>query len=311
MSAELPSAGKEIVVFGATGKQGGAAARHLVGAGWRVRGITRDASGPAARSLSASGVECIEANFEDPPALRAALDGAYGVFSVQPAVHAPDATPGYDAETEARWGCNVADAAASAGVAHLVYMSIPAASAQSGVPSFDSKWRIERRIAELRLPATVLRPGTFLENFTDPAWNLQSGTFASGLAPHAKDQLIAVDDIGALAAIVFAAPARFLGQAMVIAGDELTTPELAELITRRTGFALDYVQVPGEILASVSSGLAKVFAYLNEQDGYGADIPALRLLHPGLLDVNGWLDAGGAAAFAALVASAAPSGSAI
>jgi uncharacterized protein YbjT (DUF2867 family) len=300
VNAELPSEGRTVVVFGATGKQGGAAARHLAGAGWRVRAVTRDPSGAAAQSLSARGVECVEASFDEPATLRAALDGAYGVFSVQPAVHAPDAAPDYDADTEARWGCSVADAAAAAGVTHLVYMSIPAAKAQTGVPSFDSKWRIEQHIAKLGLPATVLRPGTFLENFVDPAWNLQSGTLASGLAPHTKDQLIAVDDIGAFAAIAFAVPARFLGQSVVIAGDELTTPQLAELITLRAGFKLDYAQVPTEVLAGISADLAAVFAYLNEQDSYGADIPALRRLHPGLLDVNGWLDAGGADALAAL-----------
>ena len=40
-----------ILVAGATGRQGGATARHLLADGWGVRAMTRDPDKPAAASL--------------------------------------------------------------------------------------------------------------------------------------------------------------------------------------------------------------------------------------------------------------------
>lgn len=45
-----------VVVFGATGRQGGAVARHLLAGGWRVRAVTRDPGSVAARALAEAGV---------------------------------------------------------------------------------------------------------------------------------------------------------------------------------------------------------------------------------------------------------------
>ena len=46
--------GRTIVVTGATGRQGGAVARHLVTDGWRVRGVTRSPDSTAAKELPVS-----------------------------------------------------------------------------------------------------------------------------------------------------------------------------------------------------------------------------------------------------------------
>jgi hypothetical protein len=53
---------KLITVFGATGNQGGSVVKHILAdpilsKGFKVRGITRDVSKPAAKSLSDQGVE--------------------------------------------------------------------------------------------------------------------------------------------------------------------------------------------------------------------------------------------------------------
>ncbi len=43
--------GRTIAITGVTGSQGGAAAKHLLAEGWRVRGLTRDAASAAARKI--------------------------------------------------------------------------------------------------------------------------------------------------------------------------------------------------------------------------------------------------------------------
>lgn len=76
-------ADKIVLVTGATGRQGGATARHLLKQGWRVRGLTRNPESPAAKRLTRSGVEMVYGDMEKPETLRAAMRNVYGVFSVQ------------------------------------------------------------------------------------------------------------------------------------------------------------------------------------------------------------------------------------
>ncbi|MFI9724131.1 NmrA family NAD(P)-binding protein [Streptomyces sp. NPDC052396] len=111
--------GKTVVVVGATGPQGRAVTRHLLGSGWEVRALTRDPEGAPAKELASAG-----ARMEDVASLLAAANGAYGMFSVQPTVGSPGTAPDFSAEDEVRWGINVAEAARAAGVEHFVFTSV-------------------------------------------------------------------------------------------------------------------------------------------------------------------------------------------
>ncbi|MFD4640274.1 NmrA family NAD(P)-binding protein [Lentzea sp. NPDC058436] len=253
------------VVLGATGKQGGAVARHLVEAGWDVRAVTRD---PAALVPGAS---TVVADQDSPESLKHAFTGADAVFSVQPAPHDPRSPQGYSPAAETRWGRNVADAALTAGVAHLVYASLVEAAAETGVASFDSKWEVERHIADLGLPATILRPTTFMDGLYAP--DLPKLTHL--LHPDVRYHLVAVDDIGAIAARVFTDPGRFAGTSLTLAGDLLTPVEIAGLM----GLGYEQFQVD-------DPELLKVFGSDAEPD---VDINALRALHPGLRTFSAFL----------------------
>jgi len=59
----------------------------------------------------------------------------------------------------------VADAADGVGVAHLVYSSVGGAERNSGIDHWQTKWKIEQYIRALGLPATMLRPAAFMENY--------------------------------------------------------------------------------------------------------------------------------------------------
>lgn len=76
-------AAKVILVTGATGNQGGAAAVRLLADGWRVRALTRNQNSPAARRLVAAGAQVVTGDLDDRDSLDAAAEGAYGVVSVQ------------------------------------------------------------------------------------------------------------------------------------------------------------------------------------------------------------------------------------
>ena len=72
-----------IVVFGATGKQGGSVVKYLLQEPkYQVIGVTRNTESESAKALSQQGVKLVKADFTDKDSLQRAVQGAHGVFLV-------------------------------------------------------------------------------------------------------------------------------------------------------------------------------------------------------------------------------------
>jgi uncharacterized protein YbjT (DUF2867 family) len=244
--------------------------------------MTRDPSTPAARSLLGSPrTEVVAADLNDPASLSRALEGAYGAYSVQ--------TPAGGPETEIRQGINLADAANRAGVSHFVYSSVCAADQNTGVPHFESKFRIEQHIRGTGLQFTILRPVFFMENWLSMRNRLDDRTIGLPLQPDTRLQMIAVDDIGAIAAMSFERPGHWKGRAIDLAGDEMSMIEIAEALGRAEGRQIEYRQVPwADFEKQAGPDIGLMFRYLQEH-GLHADISTLRSEHPGLMSFERWL----------------------
>ncbi|MBL1121023.1 NmrA/HSCARG family protein [Streptomyces sp. 110] len=293
-----------VVVAGATGLQGRAVTHHLLRDGWQVRALTRDPHGAQATALRQAGARVVRAQMEDVGSLTAAAEGAWGLFSVQPTVGSPGTAPDFSAEDEVRWGVNVAEAAHAAGIGHFVFTSVAEADRHldEKLPvNLVSKWRIEQHIAALGLPATILRPVSFMENFTG-GYALRNGNLSTGLAPDVPQQIMAVDDVGAVAALAFSRPKEWIGREVSLAGDELTPVQIATAIGKALGIPLPYVQVPIDAIRALSEDFAYANEWLNT-DGYRADIPATRKIHPATMDFGAWLERTGASQIAAFLDS--------
>ncbi len=280
-----------VLVIGATGQQGGAAARALLRRGRAVHALVRDASAPGARLLRQAGARVVPGDLDDPASLRAAISAVRGVLLVLTMMTGPHVTLEGVAAEERR-GKVVADIAKETGTGHLVYSSISGADRHTKIPHVESKGRIEEHIRSLDLPATVLRPVSFMENFT--SYNrpvLAGGELVVNLAldPETPLQMIATRDIGVFAAIAFEQPGRFLGQQIEIAGDELTGPVIAETFGQACGLPARFRQVPSDQLRAFDEEVAKMFAWLNKRAIDGPDIAALRADHPGLMTLQTWV----------------------
>ena len=280
-----------VLVIGVTGQQGGATARHLLERGRTVRALVRDPDAPAARALRRAGADLVVGDLDDPASLRAAMGGAHGVFLVLTMMVGPRISP-EGVVAEERRGKTVADLAREAGVEHLVYSSLNGASARSGIPYYESKARIEEHIHALGLPATILRPVSFMDNFA--TYNrpvLDDGELVVSLAvrPELPMQLISVRDIGAFAAIAFDRPDQFVGRTVEIAGDVLKPPQIAETFGRVCGLPAHFRQTPIEQVRAFDVQLAQMFTFFNEHPSELADLSALRAQHPGLMRLETWL----------------------
>lgn len=113
-----------IAVVGATGNQGGSVARSLLqNPAFTVRAITRDPASKASRELASSGAEVIQADGFDAQSMLAAFRGAWGAFvnlNSDDKIWKDPAGP-----TEFDVGKIIVNAAARAGVKHLVFSSGP------------------------------------------------------------------------------------------------------------------------------------------------------------------------------------------
>lgn len=65
---------KLIVVCGATGQLGGSVARRFLNEGWKVRAITRNVNGDAAKALAQKGAELATADYNDEASLLKAFE---------------------------------------------------------------------------------------------------------------------------------------------------------------------------------------------------------------------------------------------
>ena len=258
---------KLILVTGATGQQGGAVARALMSKGQKIRVMTRHPE--KAAGLAKAGAEVVKGDLTNQADVQAALRGTYGVFAMSTPFEA-----GMDAEVHQ--GVLLADAAKQAGVAHYVYTSVGSAHRHTGIPHFESKWEVEQHIAKSGLPATILRPVFFMENFTTFAKPSPEGVLTLPIRPERKLAMVALRDIGQFGAAAFSRPKDFLGEAIDLAGDELTLPEVVALLTKATGRSIRFQEFPlDQVEAAMGHDLATMFRWFNDV-GYAIDVPGLK-----------------------------------
>jgi len=87
---------------------------------------------------------------------------------------------------------------------------------------------------------------------------------------------VALKDIGEFAAAAFLRPKDFLGQAIDLAGDDLTMPETAVFLTKALGRSIRFQEFPMEQAeAAMGHDFATMFRWFNEV-GYAIDIPWLK-----------------------------------
>ena len=280
---------RTVLVFGATGQQGGAVAAALNAKGWSVKAFVRDPGGKKAQALASTGVAVVPGDLADPASIAAAMAGAYGVFSVQPSSGQGPAY-GVTDEQEVRYGATIADLALAHGVQHLVYTSVNAAGqGLTNMGHFDSKTQIEDHIRSLPLRSTIVRPAAFMELLLVPGMGLNQGVFTFFLRPDQPAQIIAAEDIGKIVAGVFANPVRYVGRTIEIAGDQVTGLDLQDELSRAAGRPITYQRLPDDLVQEnvFLGGLASLV-----DDGRlagHADIASLKAEFGRLYSLSDWL----------------------
>ncbi|HET9366528.1 MAG TPA: NmrA/HSCARG family protein [Candidatus Udaeobacter sp.] len=261
-----------IAVVGATGQQGGGVLRALKGSGqFKVRALTRN---PDKHREFAE--EVVEADLDRPETLKAAFEGAHGVFLVTNFQEAGTA--------ELKQATAAIRAAKDAGVKHLIWSTLPDVEAISGgrfkVPHFTGKAKID----------TVVKDSGF-ENYTFVIAPFYYQNLAGVLAPQKQAngsmgwalplnptlRVIHMGDINELGNIVAGAFAHPYeagnGQYLPLVGDFMSFNEIVETLNRQ-GHNFSYKQVPKESFSGSFPGateIAEMLSYWEAHTYLGSD----------------------------------------
>jgi uncharacterized protein YbjT (DUF2867 family) len=226
-----------VLVTGATGNTGRPLLRFLAGLRVAVRAMVRHDTDPS--RLGGSTASIVVADFDDRESLSAALAGVTSAYLVTPS----------SADAEAQQ-IRFAECAAAAGVTHLVKLSQFAAAEDSPVRFLRYHARVERRIRELGIAYTFIRPNLYFQGLLGFAGLIaKTGRF---FAPIGDARVSAVDvrDIAAVAAVALTAPGHE-GQTYTVTGPAaITHAEMARAIGAATHRDVSFLDVPPEQFAA-------------------------------------------------------------
>jgi uncharacterized protein YbjT (DUF2867 family) len=276
---------KRVFVTGGTGNQGGAVVRCLLQRGYEVRVLTRNINSAKATELSKLNVEVVEGDLNDTTSYRDHLKDVYGIFSVQTFEHG--------VATEIKQGTDLARVAKEYEVGHFVYSSVAGADLHTGIPHWDSKYRVEQYIKDLGLPYTIIRPTSLFENFLIPQVKsrLVKGKLVSPVKGDVVQQFVSSVDVGKIGALMFDHPDTYIRRTITLAAEQMNLKQAATCFSEVMGRAVKYEKLPGVVTRlAMGKKLYKMFKWVNEHGGvFVKDMETVNSELPPLMSLRRWI----------------------
>ncbi|HKL88131.1 MAG TPA: SDR family oxidoreductase [Salinibacter sp.] len=213
-----------ILVTGASGHVGGRVADLLAERDYDLRLMTRTPDALSGRNRES----VVQADYAEPDQLDAAFDGVDVAFLVS-----GYAEPG----TRARLHKNAIDAAARAGVQHLVYLSFQGAAPDSHFPMSRDHYQTEQFLKESGVPYTALRDNLYLDLI--PELFGPDGV-VRGPAGDGTVAWVSREDVAQTVAAALANPAAHAGTYDVTGPEALSLADTADRLSSLLGTPLRY-----------------------------------------------------------------------
>jgi uncharacterized protein YbjT (DUF2867 family) len=222
-----------ILIIGASGHLGSAAARRLLEHGKPVRVMARNPASVA--RLKQLGAEVVSGDLRNPASLRSACQG---IDQILACAHALNGKGDNNPHTVDDLGNRqLIEAAKAAGVKHFVFVSIRGASPESPLAFFRIKSALEDHLRASGMPFTILRPTAYMDLWGEliglPILQQGKATiFGSGNNPI---NFVAVQDVAAVTCAVLE-QGRALNQAIEVCGPEnLSMNQVAQIFESLAG----------------------------------------------------------------------------
>lgn len=302
---------KIIVIFGATGAQGGGLARAILNdknSEFAVRAVTRDPNSDKSKALAAMGAEVVQADLAHPEKVFKAMEGAYGAYCVT------FFWAHFSPEQEAAEAKLMADAAKAAGLKHVIWSTLedtrlhvplhddrmPTLQGKYKVPHFDAKGESNHFFTDAGVPTTLLHTSFYWDNLIYFGLGPKRG--ADGILaltyPMGDSKLTGMnaEDIGKCAYGIFKKGASLIGKTVGIAGEHITVADMAKALTKFLGEEVSYNSISPETFRSFgfpgADDLGNMFQYYKEFEkefSDARDIKIARELNPELQSFEMWL----------------------
>ena len=302
---------KIIVVFGATGAQGGGLTRAILNDSsgeFSVRAVTRDVTSDKAKELTKLGAEVVAADVDNAASVEKALEGAYGAYFVT------FFWSHYSPEKEIAEAKTFANAAKKAGLKHVIWSTLedtreyvplsddrmPTLNGKYKVPHFDGKGESNKFFTEAGIPTTFLYPSFYWDNFiyfgAGPKKGADGKLALTLPIGDAKMGGIAANDIGKCAYGIFKKGKEFIGKKVGLAGEQLTGKEMADGLSKALGQPVIYNKIPASVYRSFgfpgAEDLGNMFQFYDEFEkdlNKLRDVNSTRQLNPELQSFSQWL----------------------
>ncbi len=275
---------KTIFVTGATGNQGGAVLRYLVSSGFRVKALVRNPSTDAGKRLVHPNVEIISGDLNDPRTYQHHLDQVDAVFCNLSFKNGVD--------KELNQGFNLVNNAKERKVKYFLYSSVIGCDANTGIPHWESKFKIENHLKESGIDYTIIRPTSLYENLLIPEVykRILKGKLVLPTNGNKVQQFISAEDIGKISTAIFFDPVKYTGKTLTVAAEQMDGTQLAAVLSKALGKTITYQKLPMIITRLVmGKDLTKMFRWINENDAlFVKDISAIRNEFPGMLSLEDW-----------------------
>jgi uncharacterized protein YbjT (DUF2867 family) len=276
---------KTIFVTGATGNQGGAVARSLLNNGFRVKALTRNPSSRAAQNLKKLDAEIVQGDLNNTDTFRNHIKNVDGIFTVLTYENGID--------KEIKQGIALANLAKEYDIKHFLYSSVIGADSNTGIPNWESKFKIENYIKQMNLPYTIIRPSSLFENFLIPQVKsrILKGKLASPVNKDVVQQFISSKDIGEISAAIFMDPGKYSGKTLTLAAEEMDMKKVADIFSEVLGKEIKYQKLPMVITRLVmGKNLYKMFKWVNENNAvFLKDLERFRKEYPNLTGLKQWI----------------------
>jgi NAD(P)H dehydrogenase (quinone) len=256
------------VVAGVTGNTGSVVAERILEAGKPLRVVVRDEA--KAAPWKDRGAQVAVADLSDSEALTRALEGAEGVYALNPPAM-QDADPlGHSRQVVSAW----LGALKASGAKKAVFLSSVGAQHPQGTGVIRSVHGAESVLRDQPVPVTFLRAAYFMENWgmsLGPA--LAEGTLYSFLNPQRAIPMVATADIGRVAAqALLEEPSTH--RVIELAGPRAYSPQdVATMVAEIAGKPVSVAQVPREQIVGMltSFGISRAVAELYVEMVTGID----------------------------------------
>jgi NAD(P)H dehydrogenase (quinone) len=214
----------DLAVTGSTGGLGGMVARQLADVGQSQRLLVREAG----RAPELEGAAPLVFSYADAVLSARALEGVKVLFMVSAA----------EAEARLQQHYSFIDAAAAAGVQHVVYTSFYGAAPDSVFTLGRDHYATEARIRASGMDFTFLRDNFYLDFL--PLLAGEDGVIR-GPAGNGVVSAVAREDIARCAVAVVRDPALHVGATYNLTGpEEITLARAADVLTAETGRTITY-----------------------------------------------------------------------